>query len=274
MPRHRRRAGDRRRHAALARGRRARRGRRAAHDRRRPAGARARRAHLRGEPARVDEIVTVSDAEIVEAMVFLFDRLKLVVEPSGAVGVAALLAGTRRRAGGGSASSCRAATSAPRASPSWSLARSSRPPQDDLDDSVRSAAATSLLASGQPVEHPAAEQLVDAAVDDDRGDTRVEVDAELAAVDPAARSRAGSSSIGFTSSPIRSSTSALRAISRITTRTTSGWWSQLPRDDRRDVRGAGRRRARRSPRRSRSAREASLQFSRKIVSSTSSFDEK
>ncbi|HET8751594.1 MAG TPA: pyridoxal-phosphate dependent enzyme [Gaiellaceae bacterium] len=43
--------------------------------------------------ARVDEIVTVSDEEIVEAMVFLFDRLKLVVEPSGAVGVAALLSG-------------------------------------------------------------------------------------------------------------------------------------------------------------------------------------
>ena len=42
---------------------------------------------------RVDEIVTVSDAEIVEAMAFLFDRLKLVVEPSGAVGIAALLTG-------------------------------------------------------------------------------------------------------------------------------------------------------------------------------------
>ena len=41
----------------------------------------------------VDEIVTVSDDEIVGAMVFLFDRLKLVVEPSGAVGVAALLTG-------------------------------------------------------------------------------------------------------------------------------------------------------------------------------------
>ena len=39
----------------------------------------------------VDEIVTVSDEEIVEAMAFLFDRLKLVVEPSGAVGIAALL---------------------------------------------------------------------------------------------------------------------------------------------------------------------------------------
>jgi threo-3-hydroxy-L-aspartate ammonia-lyase len=41
----------------------------------------------------VDEIVTVSDEEIVEAMAFLFDRMKLVVEPSGAVGIAALLNG-------------------------------------------------------------------------------------------------------------------------------------------------------------------------------------
>jgi threonine dehydratase len=45
---------------------------------------------------RVDEIVTVSDDEIVEAMVFVFDRLKLVAEPSGAVGVAALLRGKLR----------------------------------------------------------------------------------------------------------------------------------------------------------------------------------
>jgi threonine dehydratase len=35
----------------------------------------------------------VSDEEIVRAMVFLFDRTKMVVEPSGAVGVAALLSG-------------------------------------------------------------------------------------------------------------------------------------------------------------------------------------
>jgi threonine dehydratase len=41
----------------------------------------------------VDEVVTVTDEEIVEAMAFLFDRLKLVSEPSGAVGVAALLNG-------------------------------------------------------------------------------------------------------------------------------------------------------------------------------------
>ena len=41
----------------------------------------------------VDEIVTVTDADILDAMAFLFDRLKLVTEPSGAVGVAALLIG-------------------------------------------------------------------------------------------------------------------------------------------------------------------------------------
>src|SRR5204863_2993701 len=41
----------------------------------------------------VDGIVTITDPEIVAAMAFLFERLKVVVEPSGAVGVAALLAG-------------------------------------------------------------------------------------------------------------------------------------------------------------------------------------
>jgi threonine dehydratase len=42
---------------------------------------------------RVDEIVTVSDDEIVGGMQFLFERMKVVAEPSGAVGLAALLAG-------------------------------------------------------------------------------------------------------------------------------------------------------------------------------------
>jgi threo-3-hydroxy-L-aspartate ammonia-lyase len=41
----------------------------------------------------VDTIVTVSDSEIVDAMAFLFDRMKLVTEPSGASAAAALLAG-------------------------------------------------------------------------------------------------------------------------------------------------------------------------------------
>jgi threonine dehydratase len=41
----------------------------------------------------VDEIVTVTDQQMVEAMRFVFERLKLVVEPSGAVGIAAVLNG-------------------------------------------------------------------------------------------------------------------------------------------------------------------------------------
>src|SRR5581483_1488935 len=41
----------------------------------------------------VDEIVTVTDEQIVEAMRFAFERLKLVLEPSGAVGIAAFLNG-------------------------------------------------------------------------------------------------------------------------------------------------------------------------------------
>jgi threonine dehydratase len=42
---------------------------------------------------RVAAVVTVSDAEIVAAMRFAFERLKLVLEPSGASALAALLAG-------------------------------------------------------------------------------------------------------------------------------------------------------------------------------------
>lgn len=41
----------------------------------------------------VDEIVLVSDEEILAAVRFLLERVKLLVEPTGAVGVAALLAG-------------------------------------------------------------------------------------------------------------------------------------------------------------------------------------
>ena len=44
-------------------------------------------------------VVTVSDLEIVDAIVFLFERLKMVVEPSGAASVAALL--TERIEGAG-----------------------------------------------------------------------------------------------------------------------------------------------------------------------------
>ena len=48
----------------------------------------------------VDEVVVVSEEEVAEAMVFLLERAKLVVEGAGAVGVAALLAGRAGRAGG------------------------------------------------------------------------------------------------------------------------------------------------------------------------------
>lgn len=41
----------------------------------------------------VDEVVTVDDQQIVDAMVFLLERMKALVEPSGAIALAALLAG-------------------------------------------------------------------------------------------------------------------------------------------------------------------------------------
>ena len=47
----------------------------------------------------VDDMWTVSEADIVEAVRFLFYRMKLVVEPSGALGVAALLKGAAGRLG-------------------------------------------------------------------------------------------------------------------------------------------------------------------------------
>jgi threonine dehydratase len=43
--------------------------------------------------ALVDDVVTVSDAEIVDAMRLLFERVKVVAEPSGASALAGLLAG-------------------------------------------------------------------------------------------------------------------------------------------------------------------------------------
>jgi threo-3-hydroxy-L-aspartate ammonia-lyase len=43
--------------------------------------------------ALVDEVVAVDDTEIVAAMQFLFERMKLVTEPSGAIAIASVLAG-------------------------------------------------------------------------------------------------------------------------------------------------------------------------------------
>jgi threonine dehydratase len=51
----------------------------------------------------VDRIDVVSEDEVAEAMVFLLERAKLVVEGAGAVGVAALLAGRLRLASNGTA---------------------------------------------------------------------------------------------------------------------------------------------------------------------------
>jgi threo-3-hydroxy-L-aspartate ammonia-lyase len=50
--------------------------------------------------ALVDDVVTVTDAEIVDAMRLLFERLKVVAEPSGATGLAAVLAGRVASRGG------------------------------------------------------------------------------------------------------------------------------------------------------------------------------
>jgi threo-3-hydroxy-L-aspartate ammonia-lyase len=50
--------------------------------------------------ALVDDVVTVSDEEIVTAMRLLFERLKVVAEPSGASALAALLAGRVELRGG------------------------------------------------------------------------------------------------------------------------------------------------------------------------------
>ncbi len=49
--------------------------------------------------AHVDAMVTVSEEAIADAVRFLFERMKLVVEPSGALGVAALLSGAHRPRG-------------------------------------------------------------------------------------------------------------------------------------------------------------------------------
>lgn len=50
--------------------------------------------------ALVDDVVTVSDEEIVSAMRLLFERVKVVAEPSGASALAALLAGRVQLRGG------------------------------------------------------------------------------------------------------------------------------------------------------------------------------
>ena len=128
----------------------------------------------------VDEVVTVTDEEIVEAMVFLFDRLKLVAEPSGAVGVAALLSGkldARDRSvgvvlSGGNVGAARFAEL---------LATGLQTEQADLEQRPLGCGDV-FLVSGQPAEHPRGQELVDRAVDDGRGEGRIDVAAKLASL--------------------------------------------------------------------------------------------
>jgi threonine dehydratase len=49
--------------------------------------------------AYIDDVVTVPDADLRDAMRYLLDRMKLVVEPSGAITVAALMTGAARTTG-------------------------------------------------------------------------------------------------------------------------------------------------------------------------------
>jgi threonine dehydratase len=48
----------------------------------------------------VDDVVTVADADLVRAMRFVWERMKLVVEPTGVLGLAALLSGRVSLSGG------------------------------------------------------------------------------------------------------------------------------------------------------------------------------
>jgi threonine dehydratase len=48
----------------------------------------------------VDDFVTVSDDDIARALVVLLERAKLVVEPAGAVGIAAIMAGKIKKSAG------------------------------------------------------------------------------------------------------------------------------------------------------------------------------
>jgi threonine dehydratase len=49
--------------------------------------------------AYIDDVVTIPDAVLRDAMRFLLDRMKLVAEPSGAITVAALMTGAVKTSG-------------------------------------------------------------------------------------------------------------------------------------------------------------------------------
>ena len=84
---------------------------------RRSADAGRRRQPFEVIQALVSDVLTVPDPEVVQAMRFAFERLKIVLEPSGANALAALDASTASASpGSASASPCRAATSTSTAS--------------------------------------------------------------------------------------------------------------------------------------------------------------
>ena len=269
--RRRRRARSRRRHRPVARRGRARPDRRAAHDRGRAPGDRAGRADLRGEPRargrdrhrerrgdrRRDGVPLRPD----EARRRAERRRRRRGAPRRA-----------RRAARGSASCSQAGTSARRGSPSFCGAATEKPARS-TSTTVCSAAATSASPPGQLAEHPAGEQLVDAAVEDDRGERRVEVGAELArrlaALDdapdrPRSASRArrcAPAPRGCARSRARARARRPAACSHVRSRIAATW---------RSCSRAGSSDSSTAWIRSRST----PQFSRKIVSRTSSFDEK
>ena len=67
--------------------------------------------------ALVEDILTVSDEELIDTMAFLAGRMKLVVEPTGCLAAAAVLHGKFRSPASASASCCQAATWTSTASP-------------------------------------------------------------------------------------------------------------------------------------------------------------
>ena len=181
----------------------------------------------------VDEFVTVSDAEIVDAMAFLFDRLKLV--SSRAAPSASRRCSQGASPGSASGSSSRAGTSALRASPSSSALAAARP-RRRTSTTWRSRCgdrSRRRRGAGRAPSRSAAPRFRRRRRSPARPASRSARNSpvSLAALDDAAGSRRSASRARRCAAAI----SALRAISRTSTRTTSGWCSQPPSSIARDA---------------------------------------
>ena len=169
-------------------------------------------------------------------MAFLFDRLKVVTEPSGAVGVAALLAGridregqTRRRRRLGRKRRRRPLRRATR--PPLGPARARRTPRPRAW-TLRPRPCRRRRAAARAPSRSAARRCRR------RRRCRPVASRSPRGTPPSAWPRSTMrwiASIGFSSSSIRSPTSGLRTISRTRTRTTSGSCRQRAQQDRRDM---------------------------------------